>query len=671
MAGPTIEPARGRRHELNHAAAWAGGSAFLLYAFVMLPLQVSVAHEMGLADRDAARWILVVWATGGVATIALSLAHRQPLAITWSVLGLVYLGAMGGRFTLPELVGANLVAGVTMLALALLGGGERMMRLVPLPVVVAMFAGSILGYVTGAVSATAEDAAVAGAAVGGYALARALGLRRVPPVALAALTGTVAAVVEGRLGALEGSLAPPVPAPPGLAFSADAVLTLSPALVVLALALGHIQGLGLLRAEGYRVPVDRVSVALGAASIVNALLGGHQATVGRATTAIVGGPEAGPRAGRYWASVIAGALCLLIAVGAGLVSAVVGALPASLVAVLTGLALLSALQDSLEKAFTGQFRFGALVAFVVAAAPVSALGVGAASWALLAGLAACALDPAGPAAAYRRRVPSGPGAAGGARRRPAPSRPRGHASSRSPAPRRAPPRRDRGRHGRRRPGHAARGAHHLAGVHPDAHRAALGRGRAGHGQPAPDRPGGAVEERHRHGPGRPPRRRSAGRAGERPRPAGRRPAPWPAPGPREGPDGGDLGQEGLDHVEDLVGLERDAVVAPGQLDQTRAGDPLGEVAALLGPHHAVVGAVHDERRDADGRQDRTDVDREFISSRARTAAGLAAARQRSPHQRAIASSAEGHIRRRWPSKPQSSARPSTWASRSARVGAHG
>ena len=63
--------------------------------------------------------------------------------------------------------------------------------------------------------------------------------------------------------------------------------------------------------------------------------------------------------------------------------------------------------------------------------------------------------------------------------------------------------------------------------------------------------------------------------------------------------------------------------------------------------------------------------REFISMSALTAPGLAAARQRSPHQRAIASSAEGHISRIWSSKRQSPAARSRWAARSARVGAQG
>ncbi|MGH6913971.1 MAG: benzoate/H(+) symporter BenE family transporter [Geminicoccales bacterium] len=58
---------------------------------------------------------------------------------------------------------------------------------------------------------------------------------------------------------------------------------------------------------------------------------------------------------------------------------------------LAGLAILSALQDALEKAFSSTLRFGALVAFLVAVTPFAVLGISSAFWAVLAGLAGSAL----------------------------------------------------------------------------------------------------------------------------------------------------------------------------------------------------------------------------------------------------------------------------------------
>lgn len=378
----------GTRHG---TAIGAGVGAAIFFAFAPLPLQVAVAADMGLSSQEASRWILAVWGTGAVASIVLSLRHRQPIAITWSVLGLAYLGSVAHSHTFAELVGANLVAAVAILALAALGVGERVMGLVPLPLVLAMFAGSVLQYVTGGAAAAAADAPVAGVAVLAYLVARGVGVRRVPPVGLAALAGIVAALAAGRVGPVEGAWAPPSVAPPEMAISLDAVLTVSPPLVVFALALGNVQGLGHLAAQGYRVPANAVSVGVGIASIANALMGGHQASVGRATSAMLAGPEAGPREGRHVASVVAAVGALAIAVGATTIVAVVGALPATLVAAVTGLAVLGVFQDALERSLGGSLRTGALVAFVVAASPFEALGVGASSWALVAGVAASLL----------------------------------------------------------------------------------------------------------------------------------------------------------------------------------------------------------------------------------------------------------------------------------------
>ena len=163
---------------------------------------------------------------------------------------------------------------------------------------------------------------------------------------------------------------------------------MSPPWSCLALALGNVQGLGYLAAQGYRVPVNRVSVAVGAASIVNALLGGHQASVGRAEQRDRGRPRgrsAGPAllGGRARRS----GLALVIAAARRRRGPVVGALPAGFVAVVTGLALLPAFQDALERAMGGLRFRGRRHAFVVAATPVQAAGIGSSSWAL-AGLGA-------------------------------------------------------------------------------------------------------------------------------------------------------------------------------------------------------------------------------------------------------------------------------------------
>ncbi len=372
--------------DFNAAALWAGMTAFVWYAFGALPLHIAVSEQLGLTTAQTSSWIFIVWFSGAISTIAISFYFRQPIPITWTIPGLIYLGTLAGRFSFPELVGANFIAGLLLLILGLLGVGGRIMRWLPLPIIMGMFGGSILVYVTRAVAATVEDVVVAGTAGGCYLLGRFLGHPRVPPVGLAVVGGGIAVALVGTAsaGAVEWNL--PALVYPGVSFSVSAVIAVSLPMVVLAMGLGNVQGLGFLLAQGYKVPVNGISTVVGINSIVNALLGGHPATVARTGVAILASPDAGPESGRYWATVIAASLTIIIALAATPVASLLNILPKTYVFALAGLAIISSLQDSLEKSFSGELRFGALIAFVVAATPFAFVGITSAFWAIVAGM---------------------------------------------------------------------------------------------------------------------------------------------------------------------------------------------------------------------------------------------------------------------------------------------
>lgn len=374
--------------DLHSAAWWAGLTAFVWYAFGAVPLHISVSEQLGLTTAQTSSWIFIVWFSSAVSSIATSLYFRQPIPITWTIPGLVYLGTLVDRFSFAELVGANLVAGVLLLALGLLGIGGRIMRWLPLPIIMGMFAGSILEYIVRMVRATVEDVAVAGTVVGCYLLGRLIGSPRVPPVGLAVVGGGIAVAAVGSGGATPVEWTLPALAVPDMAFSASAIVAVSLPMVVLAMGLGNIQGLGYLLAQGYKVPVNAVSTIVGVNSIVNALLGGHAATVARTGVAILASADAGPAPGRYWAAVIAAALTIVMALAATPLASLLNILPRTYVYALAGVAIISSLQDALEKSFGGNMRFGALIALVVAATPFSVLGITSAFWAILAGVAA-------------------------------------------------------------------------------------------------------------------------------------------------------------------------------------------------------------------------------------------------------------------------------------------
>jgi benzoate membrane transport protein len=86
--------------------------------------------------------------------------------------------------------------------------------------------------------------------------------------------------------------------------------------------------------------------------------------------------------------VIPSILGVLVALIAGPTIAVVGALPRAYIVAVAGLAILAAAQRALEASFAGSLKLGPMVAFVVAASSITAIGRSATIWALIAGLAA-------------------------------------------------------------------------------------------------------------------------------------------------------------------------------------------------------------------------------------------------------------------------------------------
>jgi benzoate membrane transport protein len=395
-------------HDLSQAAAWAGLTTFLWYAVGMVPVQLAVIGQFGLDRAQVSSWMFIIWATGAAASTVLSLKYRQPLATTSSLSALIFLGTLQGRFGFDEIAGANLMAGLLVVILAMVGFGRRLLVWLPMPLAMAMLGGSILADVMNVVSTSVADVTVAGITAVGYVTGRALRNPRVPPIGLALISGGVAVALMHTANPEPVDWNLPSLAVPAMHFSFSAFLAVSLPLIVLSIGLGNVQGLGYLAEQGYRVPADKVTLVLGLNSVVNAIFGGHTAQVSRNGIPIMASPEAGPMHGRYWASLLVAAAMMLIAVGAAPLTSLLGILPHSYVITLAGLAILPSFQDAMERAFGGTLRFGALVSFLVAATPFSILGITSAFWALALGMAAALLTDRAQLMAHWRGERGGP-----------------------------------------------------------------------------------------------------------------------------------------------------------------------------------------------------------------------------------------------------------------------
>jgi benzoate membrane transport protein len=354
--------------------------------FGAIPLFLSAAQRLNLSPAETTSWFFITFMTSAVSSLVLSLVLRAPLPIGWSMPGLVFLATMHGRYTHGEMVGAILVAGLLMIALGVLGAGEHLMRLLPLPIVMGMFAGNVLAYVTGVFTSLEGQPWFVGAAIAGYLISRAWGRVWLPPMFGAVLAGLVATGLGGQINTGALQLSAPTVTVIRPEFDVGSLAALTIPLVVMAIGMGNVQGLGVLLAQGFEPPVAKVTALMGVTTLINAAFGGHVSSIQNNGAAILGGPDAGPREQRYVASAIASVIAIGLALCAATAGALLGLLPPGLVPALAGLALISSMMDALHKATRTDLSMGAFFALIIAASGLTILGIGPAFWALVGGM---------------------------------------------------------------------------------------------------------------------------------------------------------------------------------------------------------------------------------------------------------------------------------------------
>jgi benzoate membrane transport protein len=372
--------------DVNGANVAAGMTAGLFYAFGAIPVHLDAMTTLRLSPQAAASWFFITFMTSAVGSLILTIRHRIPIPVGWSMPGLVFLASAGDRYDHAEIAGACLIAGAMVVALGLLGAGERLMRWLPLSIVMGMFAGNVLGVVGGAFTHLETQPWVVGAAIAGYVGCRALNRNWCPPMAGAFFGGLIVAAIGGQVHPETFRWSAPVAVPLRPAFDPASIVTLSVPLVVMAVGMGNVQGLGFLIGQGFRPPVRLVTIWIGVTTLVNAAFGGHVASIQSNGAVVLGGPDAGPRDRRYAGSLLASLLAFLLGLCAATAGTLLAIFPAGFVPALAGLALLTAMMEALRKATQTELPMGAFFALAIAASRVTFLDIGAAFWALVGGL---------------------------------------------------------------------------------------------------------------------------------------------------------------------------------------------------------------------------------------------------------------------------------------------
>jgi len=349
---------------------------------------IGAAQAGQLSSGQTVAWLLAIYVLGGIISLFMSMRYKMPITGAYSIPGAAIMVAAFAAFPFEEAVGAFIMAGVLVLILGVAGVIGRIMRWIPMPIVMAMIAGAMIRFGIGAVDSVSSAPIIAGsAALTFFVIGRIT--RRVPPVLAALLVGLIATIALGDLQTGTAAIEFVMPEFTVPVFTIGAFFGIAVPLAALVIGAENAQAVGVLMAEGYKPPINAMTVISGIGGILAGFMGGHNANIAGPMTAICSSEQAGEdKDKRYGATVVNGILFGLFGVVAGLAVPLVMALPKALISVVAGLAMISVLLSALQGAFgprTGN-QIGAFVAFVVGMSSLNLLGISAPFWALVIGV---------------------------------------------------------------------------------------------------------------------------------------------------------------------------------------------------------------------------------------------------------------------------------------------
>jgi benzoate membrane transport protein len=349
---------------------------------------------VGASPVEAASGLLAVCATQGLGVLWLVRRHKIPLTLAWSTPGAALLASSGvvhGGW--PAAVGAFLVTGALLVLTGLwprLGG---LISAIPTPIAQAMLAGVVLELCLAPVRGFAGHPWSVGPILLTWAVMLRLARKWAVPAAFA-VTLVVVGIDAARHGGPHGAIIPHLAwTAPHLTWAS--LLGLAIPLYVVTMAGQNIPGVAVMSSYGYQVPWRETMAVTGLGTAVGAMAGGHAINLAAITASMAASPEADPDPGRRWvASYTAGWAYLVLALVSTALTAFISVAPPDVASAVAGLALLGTLSSSLAGALSvTEGREAAAITFVVAASGLTFFGIGAAFWALAAGLLVRAVLP--------------------------------------------------------------------------------------------------------------------------------------------------------------------------------------------------------------------------------------------------------------------------------------
>ena len=355
-----------------------------------MAIVLEAARALGATPAETTSWVTAIAISVALSSGYLSWRHRIPIITAWSTPGAAVIAATSG-VDMQGAIGAFLLAGGLIVAAALIAPLERAIRRIPIAVAAGMLAGVLVRFVLQMVETVPVVPTLVLPLIAVFLLARS----RSPSAAmlLVIVAGTVLASGLGMIRQWPAlSLSTLIYVAPR--FEVQTLIGLGVPLFLVTMASQNLPGAAVIKAAGYEPPFSSALMVTGIASLLAAPFGAHTINLAAITAAICTGPDAHPDPKQRWKTGVAYGLvyACMAALGAALVG-LFALFPAELIKTIAGLGLIGSLTGALGSALADERqRFAAVVTFAVTASGITLLGIGAAFWGLLAGLAVLGLD---------------------------------------------------------------------------------------------------------------------------------------------------------------------------------------------------------------------------------------------------------------------------------------
>lgn len=370
---------------------WQNASSGLLagiFGWTCALIIINAANSAGLSQTETISWLFSCWGFGAVIGAVIILKYKVPISGAWSIPGAAVVASALQTYSLQELQGAYLVAGIIVLILGLTGAIEKIMKYLPLPVIMAMVAGALLRFGTGIVSSMITAPLVVGATIAVYLICTKFKDKiKLPPILFAFIIAVILSFATKQLDLSKmDSIVFTLPKISIMKFNMGAILSVTFPLILLVIGAENAQATGVLMSQGYKPPISFMTVMSGVGGIMTSFFGGHNANIAGPMTAICTSPESGPKEGRYVAGIIADVTAGLCGFLACYVVPFIAIVPTAFISTIAALAMMGVIVSSISDAFSRkELTLGCFFAFVIAASDKAIFGIGAPFWSLLCG----------------------------------------------------------------------------------------------------------------------------------------------------------------------------------------------------------------------------------------------------------------------------------------------